>query len=90
MYGEKGNDKLVGASGNDRLVAGPGRDYIDTGGGRDRVYGGAGNDSINASVAGAPARLIDCGAGVDTVRINSDERKRLRHCEHVFVTSKVR
>jgi hypothetical protein len=90
LYGGPGRDKLQGGLGNDRLVGGAGRDYIDTGGGRDRVYGGAGNDSINASIAGAPARLIDCGPGVDTVRINSDERKRVRHCEHVFVTHKVR
>jgi hypothetical protein len=41
-------------------------------------------------VAGAPAKLIDCGAGIDTVRVNSNERNRVRHCERVFVTTKVR
>jgi hypothetical protein len=90
LYGGPGRDKLQGGLGNDLLSGGEGRDYIDTGGGRDRVYGGPGNDSINASVAGAPAKLIDCGPGIDTVRVNSDERKRIRHCEHVFVTAKVR
>jgi hypothetical protein len=90
LWGGDGRDKLQGGLGNDRLYGGRGRDYIDTGGGRDRVYGGAGNDSINASIAGAPAKLIDCGPGVDSVRVNSDEVRRVRHCEHVFVTRKVR
>lgn len=86
LYGGVGRDKLQGGLGNDRLYGGSGRDYVDTGGGRDRVYGGRGNDSINASIAGAPAKLIDCGAGIDTVRLNSDERRVVRHCERVFVT----
>jgi hypothetical protein len=90
LWGGNGRDKLQGGLGNDHLYGGAGRDYIDTGGGRDRVYGGAGNDSINASIAGAPAKLIDCGPGVDTVRINSNERTRVRHCEKVFVTHLVR
>ena len=86
LYGGAGRDKLQGGLGNDHLYGGPGRDYIDTGGGRDVVYGGPGNDSINASIAGAPVKLIDCGPGIDTVRINSNEINRVRHCEHVFVT----
>jgi hypothetical protein len=90
VYGGAGRDKLQGGLGNDRLVGGSGRDYIDSGGGRDRIYGGKGNDSINASNASAPARVINCGGGIDTVRINSNERRALRHCERVFVTSLVR
>lgn len=90
LYGGRGRDKLQGGLGNDLLVGGPGRDYIDTGGGRDTVYGGPGNDSINASIAGPPAKLIDCGPGIDTVRINPNERNRIRHCERVFVSYQVR
>jgi RTX calcium-binding nonapeptide repeat (4 copies) len=90
LYGGKGRDKLQGGLGNDVEVGGDGRDYIDSGGGRDRVYGGAGNDSINVGIAGVAAKLVDCGKGIDTVRINSNERKRVRHCEHVFITKLVR
>jgi RTX calcium-binding nonapeptide repeat (4 copies) len=89
LYGGPGRDKLQGGLGNDRLYGGPGRDYIDSGGGRDVIFGGPGNDSINVSIAGAPAKLVDCGPGVDTVRVNSDEVKRVRNCEHVFVTHRL-
>ena len=68
------------------MDGGAGTDQINTGNGRDRVRGGSGNDSINAATAGPPAR-IDCGPGFDTVRINYNERRRLRNCERVFIIS---
>ena len=90
MEGAAGNDKLSGGLGNDRLYGGKGNDEINTGNGtRDRVKGGDGNDSINAATAGPPAR-IDCGRGFDTVRINFNERSRIRNCERVFVISLTR
>lgn len=86
LNGGKGNDRIFGGPGNDRMDGGAGTDQINTGNGRDRVRGGSGNDSINAATAGPPAR-IDCGPGFDTVRINYNERRRLRNCERVFIIS---
>ncbi|MBA2504423.1 MAG: hypothetical protein H0V29_00595 [Thermoleophilaceae bacterium] len=62
---------------------------INTGNGRDIVSGGRGNDSINAATAGPPSR-INCGPGVDTVRVNFNERKRTKNCERILATTRVR
>ena len=75
---------MQGGFGNDRLVAGAGNDGIHTGNGRDRVVAGAGDDIINAATAG-PAAFVDCGPGRDRVRINNNERRRVRNCELVDV-----
>jgi Ca2+-binding RTX toxin-like protein len=91
LTGGDGNDTLVGAGGNDHLNGGPGTDVltgdagndtINTAYGADRVSGGAGKDAINAATAG-PAALIDGGSGHDTVRINRNERRRVKHAEAV-------
>jgi hypothetical protein len=42
LYGEGGNDTLLGGSGNDLLDGGAGDDYLDGGNGDDRLDGGAG------------------------------------------------
>jgi hypothetical protein len=90
LKGGSGRDRLEGGYGNDTLEGGSGNDLIHTGNGRrDRVLGGAGNDTINAATAGGPAR-VDCGAGRDVVRINSNERRSIRNCERVFVVALVR
>jgi Ca2+-binding RTX toxin-like protein len=91
LTGGDGGDQLVGAAGNDHLNGGPGvdvlsggagNDTINTSYGADRVTGGTGKDAINAATAG-PAALIDGGSGRDTVRINSNERRRVKHAETV-------
>src|SRR3954451_14782150 len=88
LWGGKGRNVIDGGKGNDVIRGGPERDYIDAGGGRDRVYSGAGNDDINVAAAGAKAK-VDCGAGVDTVRINNNELRSVKHCERIFVTTRL-
>ncbi|HEY3189209.1 MAG TPA: hypothetical protein VGJ70_17115 [Solirubrobacteraceae bacterium] len=84
LVGGAGNDALDGGSGADRLLGGSGGDTINAGYGRDRVNGGAGSDAINTAVAGPAARSITCGGGRDKVRINRNERRRVRGCEVVY------
>jgi Ca2+-binding RTX toxin-like protein len=88
LYGGKGRNVLDGGKGNDVIRGGPERDYIVAGNGRDRVYSGGGNDDINVATAGARAK-VDCGSGIDTVRINNNELRSIKHCEHVFVTTRL-
>lgn len=83
-YGFSGKDHLNGGPGNDRLSAGAGDDTINTSFGRDTVIAGSGRDYINSATAGSPA-TINCGTGPDTVRINRNERSRLKGCETVYV-----
>ena len=84
LDGGAGRDRLSGGLGNDRMFGGDGKDYINTGNGRDVINGGSGNDAINASTAG-PAVRVDCGPGIDSLRINGNERTRHRNCERVLV-----
>ena len=89
LYGGPGRNKIDGEKGNDRMYGGPDRDYITAGNGRDLVRSGGGNDTINASTAGPPAK-VDCGKGVDTLRINQNEVRSFKNCERVFVTTRLR
>jgi Ca2+-binding RTX toxin-like protein len=84
LYGGSGNDHLIGGSNSDRLSAGSGNDTVNTGYGKDRVTGGSGRDFINASTAGPASARLDCGGGADKVRINRNERRRVRGCETVY------
>lgn len=88
LYGGKGRNKLDGGKGNDVIVGGPDRDYIVAGNGRDVIRAGRGNDDINVATAGARAK-VDCGAGVDTVRINNNELRSVKHCERILVTTRL-
>ena len=85
LYGESGKDSLIGGSNADVLSAGSGNDTINGGFGRDRISGGSGRDFINAATAGPAKRSINCGSGSDKVRINRNERRRVRGCEVVYV-----
>jgi Ca2+-binding RTX toxin-like protein len=84
VIGGSGKDHLNGGQGTDKEIGGTGDDTINTGYGADRVSGGAGNDAINAATNG-PAAHIDGGSGRDTVRINRNERRRVRGGERIFV-----
>jgi hypothetical protein len=84
VYGQLGNDRLNGGPGTDVLVAGRGDDTINAAFGADRISGGPGRDAINISTAGPPARA-NCGGSRDKIRINRRERRRIRHCEKVYV-----
>jgi Ca2+-binding RTX toxin-like protein len=88
LYGGKGRNVLDGGKGNDVIVGGPERDYIVAGNGRDVVRAGKGNDDINVATAGARAK-VDCGGGIDTIRINNNELKSVKHCEHILVTTRL-
>jgi hypothetical protein len=89
LEGGRGRDKVVGGHGNDLLRGGPGPDGIHTGNGRDRVIAGPGNDIINAATRG-PAARVNCGPGVDRVRINNNEVRRVRNCEFINVLVRIR
>jgi Ca2+-binding RTX toxin-like protein len=89
IYGGKGRNVLDGGKGNDRIYGGPDRDYIVAGNGRDVIRAGKGNDDINVATAGARAK-VDCGGGVDTIRINNNELHSIKHCENVLVTTRLK
>jgi hypothetical protein len=80
IFGMAGGDGINGGADADHLDGGAGNDTLNAAFGRDRVIGGPGRDAINVSTAG-PAALVSCGAGVDKVRANRNERRRLRGCE---------
>ncbi len=84
VYGVSGKDHLNGGSGNDRLSAGSGNDTINAAFGKDIAFGGSGNDFINVATAG-PAARVDCGSGRDKVRINNNEKRRIKGCETSYV-----
>lgn len=67
---------------------GPDRDYIIGGNGRDLIRAGAGNDDINAAAAGARSK-VDCGKGLETVRVNNNELRSIRNCERILVTTRL-
>ena len=89
LWGGKGRNVLDGGKGNDVIVGGPDRDYIVSGGGRDVVRAGKGNDNINVAAAG-PRAKVDCGGGIDTIRINNNELRSIKHCERVLVTTRLK
>jgi Ca2+-binding RTX toxin-like protein len=66
----------------------PDRDYIVGGNGRDIIKAGKGNDDINVATAGARAK-VDCGPGIDTVRVNNNELRSTKHCENILVTTRL-
>jgi len=87
IFGSTGNDHLNGGPGTDRLSGGSGNDSINAAFGRDNVFGGSGRDFINIATAGPPARA-NCGPGSDVIRINRNERKRIRGCERIATFDK--
>src|SRR5258705_9597736 len=46
LFGEKGNDTLIGGSGNDQLFGGTGNDILLGKGGNDLLFGRDGNDTL--------------------------------------------
>jgi Ca2+-binding RTX toxin-like protein len=67
LYGEIGNDIVLGAKGNTTLLdGGDGRDNVqDAGGTSDKLYGGADDDCCLSDQDGYST--FDCGGGTDTV-----------------------
>jgi hypothetical protein len=75
IYGQGGDDTLVGGdshdalyggSGVDALIGGGGNDFLDGGTGADHLYGGIGNDTYYADQAGDLV-FENAGEGTDTV-----------------------
>ncbi|MFO7900513.1 MAG: discoidin domain-containing protein [Planctomycetota bacterium] len=62
LWGNDGNDVLVGGDGPDRLYGGAGDDQLDGRGGADELDGGAGNDRL---VGGDGADVLTGGVGDD-------------------------
>ena len=84
LDGGRGNDTLRGGAGDDRLRGGAGDDVLSDDRGTDRLSGGAGDDHIDArDRRGRNDRrdVVDCGAGDDTARVDSDDV--VVNCEHV-------
>jgi Ca2+-binding RTX toxin-like protein len=71
LYGEAGDDDLVGTWGDDFLDGGAGNDDLFGNGGQDRVRGGAGDDSFYfGGIRGEPyygTSRFDGGGGRDTL-----------------------
>lgn len=80
LRGLGGNDKLFGRGDGDRLYGGPGRDLLVGGDDHDLLVGGPGRDVIQAR--DLDIDRINCGAGVDTVRADDDDRVAA-NCENV-------
>ncbi|MDX1945343.1 MAG: cadherin domain-containing protein [Pirellulaceae bacterium] len=62
LFGEAGNDQLVGGHAGDLLDGGDGTDRLRGEGGNDRVFGGAGNDQLEGRVGDD---ILVGGAGDD-------------------------
>jgi Ca2+-binding RTX toxin-like protein len=65
MFGEHGDDVLLGGTGNDLMDGGAEHDTLDGGAGADTMRGGEGSDLF---FAGAGNDLMTGGAGDDTFR----------------------
>ena len=63
MYGNWGNDTILGGDGNDRIDGGAGDDVLYTGSGNDYVQADYGNDTI---YCGPGTNQVDGAAGTDT------------------------
>jgi hypothetical protein len=77
LFGEGGNDTIVGAEAGDFLVAGAGDDTVEGGAGNDNVVGGAGNDSLagdagNDTLTGSNGNDTLNG-GADADQLTGDE-----------------
>lgn len=46
LFGENGNDTLLGGRAADQIFGGPGNDWLDGGAGNDLLWGGFGNDTL--------------------------------------------
>ena len=70
LDGGDGQDILNGENGNDLLIGGNGNDTLNGGDGVDTLQGGAGDDVLFVSFNAADD-VIDGGAGIDRLRINT-------------------
>ena len=70
LNGGLGDDRIVGGPGADTISGGDDSDLLEGGGGDDAISGGNGNDTIRMGMpTGISARMIDGGAGTDTIEL---------------------
>src|SRR6185436_12612162 len=69
LFGQAGNDALLGKGGIDRLFGGADNDVLTAGTGDDQAFGEAGNDRMIWN-PGEGSDLNEGGAGIDTVEVN--------------------
>src|SRR5439155_2400333 len=69
LFGQGGNDTLLGKGGNDLLFGGDGNDVLTGGAGDDQDFGQSGNDRMVWN-PGDDTDLNEGGAGIDTVEVN--------------------
>lgn len=69
LFGQAGNDTLLGPGGNDLLFDGGDNDTLTGGDGDDQVFGQADNDRMIWN-PGDDTDLNDGGDGLDTVEVN--------------------
>jgi Ca2+-binding RTX toxin-like protein len=98
LLGHHGSDRLDGGAGDDILwgdwdpsgndtaqrdvlIGGAGDDYIYPSHGATKVEAGAGDDHIWAYYGHG---TIDCGPGIDTVRVRTNHAFTLKRCERVL------
>lgn len=65
LYGEAGNDAIVGSFGKDRIYGGDGDDSLAGGDNHDTLYGEAGDDRV---FGGASSDYVSGGAGTNVIR----------------------
>jgi Ca2+-binding RTX toxin-like protein len=82
VFGEVGNDKLIGGKKNDTLNGGDGLDLIRGGRGKDKLFGGADDDgfdfnSIKDSVRGSKRdKIMDFVRGDDEIDLRGIDAKK--------------
>ena len=78
LFGQNGNDTLIGALGNDLLEGGAGNDVLAGSEGNDTLYGGAGNDTLRGNdgndtvIGNAGTDQITGGEGADLFQSPTD------------------
>ncbi len=87
IYGEDGDDTLIGGSAFDQLSGGPGNDTPVGGSGADRLYGGPDDDTLDAR-DGEKDQVVDCDSGGETNEGTGDSalvdpEEDTFHCETV-------
>jgi Ca2+-binding RTX toxin-like protein len=76
VYGGRGGDRLRGGAGNDVLHGSPGRDRLFGGPGSDVLRGGPRGDRLNTRDHVGRNDAADGGAGNDSCRTDSRDRRR--------------